>query len=61
MRIILNNKEVTKILRDTYGDATFQVMYTESDKLWEERNNKKISELVEPPQKESYVLYFDER
>lgn len=60
MKIDLNKQEVTKILKEKFGEAQFRVFYTESDKIWEERNKKKISELVEPPTKESYVLYFEE-
>ena len=59
MNIDLNRIEVTNILKEKFGDATFRVLYTESDRLWEDRNNRKITDMVEPPNKESYVLYFD--
>ena len=58
MNIDLSEKEVAEILREKFGNANFRVFYTESNELWEERNNKKISELKTPPEKESYVLYF---
>lgn len=60
MRIDLNRNEVSKILKEKYGEAYFRVFYTESDKVWEERNNEKVSELEKPPKKESYCLHFDE-
>lgn len=60
MKIDLNREEVTKILTEKFGEAQFRVFYTESDRLWEDKNHKKISEMVEPPIKESHVLYFDE-
>jgi len=59
MNIDLNREEVKKILTDKFGEASFRVFYTESDKLWETRNNKKIQELQQAPEKDSYVLYFD--
>lgn len=59
MQIDLNKDEVTKILKDKFGEATFRCFYTESDILWEARNRKKITEMIEPPQKESHILYFD--
>lgn len=58
MQIDLNNKELANILREKYGEATFRVFYIEDDKEWEARNNKKISELKEGPEKRNYVLYF---
>lgn len=61
VRIDLTKSEVRKILIARYGEADFRVFYTESDKLWEARNNKKLTDLLEAPQKESYVLWFDEK
>lgn len=60
MKIDLTKKEVRKILKEKFGEAEFRVFFTESDKQWEARNDKKIAELEEPPDKESYVLFFDE-
>lgn len=60
VRIDLSKWEMRKILKEKYGEADFRVFYTESDKLWEARNNKKMADLLEAPQKESYILYFDE-
>lgn len=60
VRIDLTKWEVRQILLDKYGKADFRVFYTESDKLWEARNNKKLEDLLEAPQKESYILWFDE-
>lgn len=60
MNIDLNREEVYRILKERFGEGTFRIFYTESDKLWELRNNIKISELKHPPSKESYTLYFDE-
>ena len=58
MRIDLTEKEVSKILKEKFGKANFRVFYTQSDKHWEAENDKKISELKIPPEKESYLLYF---
>lgn len=60
VRIDLTKKEVRKLLKERYGEANFRVFYTESDKLWEARNNKRLTDLYEAPQKESYILHFDE-
>ena len=59
MNIDLTREEINKILKEKFGDASFRVFYTESDKNWEARNRKKISELKECPEKEMYVLCFD--
>ena len=59
MNIDLTRKEVAKILKEKFGEASFRVFYTQSDKHWEAENNKKISELKTSPDKKSYVLYFD--
>ena len=58
MKIDLNKYEIYKILKEKYGEAEFRVFYEESDKLWEDRNGQKISELEKPPEKEHYILYF---
>jgi hypothetical protein len=60
MRIQLTKSDLRKILVDRFGDEDFSLFYTESDKRWEARNDKKISELLQPPDKESYVLEIDE-
>lgn len=59
MQINLNTKEVYRILKEKFGEASFHVFYEESDKHWEGRNRKKISELKTAPKKETYYLYFD--
>lgn len=58
MNIDLTQLEMTKILTDKYGEASFRVFYTESDEEWEVRNHKRIRDLAEPPSKEYYVLHF---
>lgn len=60
MKLDLTKQEVRKILKERFGDMDFRVFYTESDKLWEARNGKKMDELLEYPTKQSHVLYFDE-
>ena len=60
MNLRLTKEELTQVLRDKFGGMTFEVFYTESDKHWEARNNRKISEMVEAPTKESCVLYFND-
>ena len=59
MNIDLTREEIAKILKEKFGEASFRVFYTQSDKCWEVENNQKISELKTPPEKESHVLYFD--
>ena len=59
MRIDLDKNEIKKILEEKFGKADFRIFYTESDKCWEERNDKKIKDLERPPEKESYLLYID--
>lgn len=58
MRIDLNSEEIKKILTEKFGDAEFRCFYTESDKSWEAREDKKISDLEKPPQKQSYIISF---
>lgn len=60
MKIDLTKKEVAKILEEKYGAGEFRVFYTESDREWEQRNNKSIKTSKEFPVKISYVLYFDD-
>lgn len=60
MKIDLNRQEVARILREKFGHAEFRVFYTESDQSWEARNDRKISEMAEPPSKDVHVLVFDE-
>lgn len=60
MKIDLTKNEVRRILIEKFGEGEFRVFYTESDKLLEARLGKKLKEFEKPPQKESYVLHFDE-
>ncbi len=60
MDIDFSKEDIRKILIEKFGKANFKVFYIESDREWEARNNKKISELKEPPEKQSYILYFNE-
>lgn len=46
MNIDLNRQELKIILAEKFGNANFRLFYTESDKAWEERTGKKISEQV---------------
>ena len=61
MRINLKREEVTQILRERFADeeAIFSVDYIESDNAWEATNNRKIQDMVEPPIKQSFLLFFD--
>lgn len=60
MKLDLTKQEIRTILQQKFGNAEFRIFYTESDKQWEARNNKKIEELKIPPEKISVVLYLDE-
>lgn len=60
MNLRLSKEELTQVLRDKFGEMTFEVLSTESDKQWEARNNKKIEDLAEPPSKEVRLLFFND-
>lgn len=60
MNITLTKQEIRKILEDKFGKGTFRLFYTESDKLWEARMGRVIANMSEVPNKESFVVYFDE-
>ena len=46
-------------LKEKYGeDATFRVLYVESDEQYEGRTGEKIKDLMAAPEKYQYCLYF---
>lgn len=60
MKIDLDRKDITKILKEKYGEDTiFRCFYVESDSCWEARHNIKLGKTMAAPKKEEYVLYFD--
>lgn len=58
MHIDLKREEITSILKQKFGDATFRVFYEENDKEYESRTREKISELTAAPKKIEYVVHF---
>ena len=56
MRVILDRSELLKILEEKFGKQNFVLAYIESDLSYEARNNVKISELKEVPDKSFYML-----
>lgn len=60
MRIYLNRRDLHKVLEEKYGKASFRLFYEESLKSWEERNDKKVQLLKEPPDLISQVLVIDD-
>ena len=42
MNIDLTREEIAKILKEKFGEASFRVFYTQSDKCWEGENNQEI-------------------
>lgn len=62
MKINLSKSEVYKILQEKFvvEDVVFELVYVESDKLFEARTGKRIQDLETPPKKEGCILYFED-